>query len=371
MSGKEFKKFCSKMNRRSFLKSTTIAAASLSINPSKVLAELAEKIKKTFPLPEKSIVAITKDKKSISDSFVIDKSRVRRMIDEGIKNMTGAKNLSEAWASVFPNLKDNEVIGLKVNTINPRIPAHPEVAYSIVDSMVEGGINKQNILIWDNVDAFLINAGYKINDTKEGYRCYGTYHDKSIWLDPEAKVYIRSENIVNHHSKILSQHIDYLINVPVLKKSEFAGVTLSMKNMYGTIHLSEQATFDPTSLTDEQVEVIEKMHAHNANPQIAEVNASEQLMKKTKLVVLDALMGIYEGSAHVDPQGVNHTIIISPDRVATDLTGMKIINEERKKRGKKLISKEYAGHIWSAEKLGIGNADESKIEVRMSELKTS
>lgn len=363
--GKNFRR---KMDRRSFLKNSTVAAAALSVNPAGVLAEIEKSVNNSHPLPSKSIVSETKDLKSIAESFSIDAGRVRKMIDEGIKNMTGAKNLSEAWSTVFPALKDKEVIGLKVNTINPLIPVHPEVGYSIVDSMVEGGINKENILIWDNVDLFLINAGYKINDGKDGYRCYGTYHNKSIWLDPEAKVYINSENIVNTHSKILSQHIDYLINVPVLKKSEFAGVTLSMKNMYGTIHLSEQATFNPTYLTEEQVEVIEKMHAHNANPQIAEVNASEQLMKKTKLVILDALMGIYEGSAHVKPQGVNHSIVMSPDRVAADITGMKIINEERKKRGVELISKEYAGHLWSAEKLGIGNADESKIEVRSSSI---
>ncbi len=366
MKDNKEKRFCSKVNRRSFMKSSAVAVAALSVNPSKVFAESEKTEIPKYPLPAKSVVSVTEDLKSITQGFAIDKGRVRKMIDEGIKNMTGAKNLSEAWSAVFPDLKEKEVIGLKVNSINPRIPSHPEVGYSIVDSMVEGGINKQNILIWDNVDAFLINSGYKINDGKEGYRCYGTYHDKSIWLDPEAKVYINCENIVNTHSKILSQHIDYLINVPVLKKSEFAGVSLSMKNMYGTIHLSEQATFNPMSLTEHQIDVIEKMHAHNANPQIAEVNASEQLMKKTKLVILDALMGIYEGSAHVKPQGVNHKIIMTPDRVANDLTGMKIINEERRKRGKTLISKEYAGHIWSAEKLGVGNADESKIEVRKS-----
>ena len=93
-------------------------------------------------------------------------------------------------------------------------------------------------------------------------------------------------------------------------------------------------------------------------------------MKKTRLVVLDGLMGIYEGSAHVEPQGLSHKIIISQDRVATDVTGFNIINERRKEKGIAPVTKEKAGHIWSAEKLGIGNADPKKIEVRKVTIKT-
>jgi uncharacterized protein (DUF362 family) len=132
--------------------------------------------------------------------------------------------------------------------------------------------------------------------------------------------------------------------------------------MYGTISLSEQAVLG--IYPSDMGEVVVKMHAHNANPQIAEVNAGEVLMKKTKLVVVDALMGIYEGDAHADPQGLDHKIIISQDRVATDFTGFEIINERRKERGIPSITKEKAGIIWSAEKLGIGNADPKKIEVK-------
>ena len=64
------------------------------------------------------------------------------------------------------------------------------------------------------------------------------------------------------------------------------------------------------------------------------------------------------------PQGVSHKIIISQDRVATDLTGLGILNARRKEMGVAPITKEKAGIIWSAEKLGIGNADPDKIEMR-------
>lgn len=350
------------LSRRLFLKNSALATAALTLKPSALFAGAKK------PPSPKSIVAISENLKAITDNYKIDPKRVREMIDEGIKNLTNTKSAKEGWLKIFPSLKEKEVIGIKVNSVNPKIPAHPEVAYAIVDSMVNAGINQSNILIWDNLDQFLTAAGYKINPSDKGYRCYGTYHDKSIGLDPKSTVHIRSENLVRSYSKILTQQIDYLINVPVFKVSFFAGITLSLKNMYGTISLSEQTLLGiyPPDLG----EVVVKMHAHNANPQIAEVNAGEPLMKKTKLVVLDALMGIYDGSAHADPQGLDHKIIISQDRVATDFTGFELINARRKEKGISPITKEKAGIIWSAEKLGIGNADPSKIEVRKVQLTT-
>lgn len=364
------------LSRRSFLKNSALAVATLTLNPPSLFAGT-----------QKSIVAISENMKSITADYKIDPKCVRVMIDEAIKALTSTKSAKEGWLKIFPNLKGKEVIGLKVNSVNPKIPAHPEVAYALVDSMVNAGINQSNILIWDNLERFLTAAGYKINTSDKGYRCYGTYHDMSLpfksiarsighgpypdlnmWLDPDATVHIKSENLVRSYSRILSQHIDYLINVPVLKVSHFAGVTIALKNMYGTISLSEQSVLG--IYPPDMGEVVVKMHAHNANPQIAEVNAGETLMKKTKLVVVDALMGIYEGSAHADPQGLDHKIIISQDRVATDFTGFKIINARRKEKGIPPITKEKAGIIWSAEKLGIGNADPKKIEVRKVHLTT-
>jgi len=344
------------VSRRSFLKKSAMAAATLTVKPSALFATTQKS-----PLPQ-SIVAVSENVKAITDSYKIYPKRVREMIDEGIKAITSTKSVKEGWLKIFPKLKEKEVIGLKVNSVNPKIPAHPEVAYAIVDSMVDAGINLRNILIWDNLEQYLTAAGYKINTTDKGYRCYGTYHDDSIGLDPECTVQIPSVGLIRSYSRILSQHIDYLINVPVLKASYFAGITLALKNMYGTISLSEQTMLGiyPPDLGD----VVVKMHAHNANPQIAEVNAGEVLMKKTKLVIADALMGVYNGTAHDDPQGVSHKIIISQDRVATDLTGLGIINARRKEMDIAPITKEKAGIIWSAEKLGIGNADPKNIDTR-------
>ncbi len=355
MSNKKREGNGNSFTRRSFIKSTVAAAVISGINPSVLFAgEESGKI-------SKSLVAVVEDKKSITDTFKIDAPRARAMIDEAIKRITGTKSISEAWAKIFPNLKDNEVIGMKPNCVNWRIPSHPEVLYSIADSMADAGIKKENILIWDNVEGFLEKAGYKINKGKEGYKCYGTFIGKdaeNIGLDPEAKVQIKSQNFERTHSKILSQHIDYFINVPVLKSADspgISGVTLSLKNMYGTISIAEQATVG--LYPEDMPEAFDKMHRNHCNPQIAEVNLSEHIMKKTKLVIIDALAGVYNGAPSSPPQGVSHRIVMSTDRVAADVTGVGIINEKRKEMKVPEVSKETAGHIWSAEKMGIGTTN--------------
>ena len=353
------------LSRRSFLKKSALAAAALSVQPATVFSS------KTPSPDQKSIVAVSENIKSITDSYKIDPGRVREMVDEGIKALTGTSSAKEGWLKIFPSLKEKEVIGLKPNSVNPKVPAHPEVAYALVDSMAAAGINKSNILIWDNVDQFLTKAGYTINTSDKGYRCYSTYHDESIGHDPEAAVMIESVNLKRYHSRILSQHIDYLINVPVLKSADppgITGVTLSLKNMYGTISIAEGASIG--IFAPDLAEVVTKLHDHNCDPQIAELNAGKLLMEKTKLVVLDALMGVYHGAPSDDPGGVSHKIVMSQDRVAADVTGVDIINAKRKEMGIAPVSKKTAGHIWSAEKLGISNADPAKIETRSVNMKT-
>ena len=138
------------LSRRSFLKNSALAAAALTVGPSALFADGLK------PAGAKSVVAICENMKAITDSYHIDSRRVREMVDEGIKTLTDTKTIKEGWLKIFPDLKDKEVIGLKVNSVNPKIPAHPQVAYAIVDSMVDAGIQQSNILIWDNVERFLL-----------------------------------------------------------------------------------------------------------------------------------------------------------------------------------------------------------------------
>ncbi|MFQ6040859.1 MAG: DUF362 domain-containing protein, partial [Candidatus Poribacteria bacterium] len=146
---------------------------------------------------------------------------------------------------------------------------------------------------------------------------------------------------------------------PVLKEHNISGITLAMKNHYGSIPLSDNI---PMSLFD-----IRAMHANNGNPQIAQLNASPLIKEKTKLIVCDALLGIFNGGPDGHPQWANNQLIVSTDPVATDYHGMLIIDSMRKEKGLSSIAPK-ARYIDTAAELGLGINNPHKIDTRMLEL---
>jgi hypothetical protein len=74
------------VSRRSFLKKSAMAAATLTVKPSALFAATQK------PPLSKSIVAVSENVKAITDSYKIYPVRVREMIDEGIKAITNTKS---------------------------------------------------------------------------------------------------------------------------------------------------------------------------------------------------------------------------------------------------------------------------------------
>jgi uncharacterized protein (DUF362 family) len=153
-------------------------------------------------------------------------------------------------------------------------------------------------------------------------------------------------------SKILTQHCDHLINVPILKDHNIAGVTLSMKNHYGTVD-------NPGSL-----------HGSSCNPAIADLNDASAIKDKTRLIVLSALVGIYTGGPGGAPQFKPNKLAVSFDPVAIDWYGMQMINDERSRRGMGEVTAR-ARYIQTAADKGLGTNDPAQIETIQAELPES
>ena len=357
------------MKRRSFVKAAGICAGTFCLNPSALSAlEIREDFNKDLNGADESFstVAIVSHSKASYQNGKINRKIVRLMIDEGLKAVTNSKTVEEAWEKIFPEHLDSEIIGIKVNSANYQLPTHPEFTYSVADSLRDNGYKENYILIWDCYEKNLIKSGYNINDKEFSYLCFGT----SRWgagYDDSVKVKIPSANIELPFSKILTQHCDYIINAPVLKNATpskesgfkaFAGVTLALKNAYGYIPLNDQF-WQFKFFT--AMENMKAMHANNCNPQIAELNASPVIRKKTKISICDAILGIYDGGPYGPPQWIENKIIISSDMVALDTCGLNIVESKRKEKGLNSVSPQ-ATHIASAASLGLGNNDLNKIK---------
>ena len=78
-------------------------------------------------------------------------------------------------------------------------------------------------------------------------------------------------------SKILTRECAMVINLPILKDHQMAGVTFSMKNMYG---------------------VVDKpfwLHANGCNPAVADLNCIPEIREKVWFTVGDAISSVYDG----------------------------------------------------------------------------
>jgi len=104
-----------------------------------------------------------------------------------------------------------------------------------------------------------------------------------------------------------------VINIPVLKDHGIAGVTVSLKNMFGAIH-------NPN-----------KYHLDVGDPYIADVNMLWAIRQKTRLTICDATTAQYEGGPSYLPHWnwEYNGLLLGSDPVALDTVGWRLIEEKR------------------------------------------
>ena len=287
---------------------------------------------------------------------------VRQMVDRAVRELTGKDALGEAWrAFVSPD----DVVGIKVTTAGgATLSTQPCVVQAIVAGLVAAGVKENNIIIWERFSRELPKCGYTLNDSDEGVRCYGT--DKGLY-DPSQKreadawrellkPYYTSEatpvaDREAQFSRILTDEITALINVPVMKDHLMAGMTCAMKNHYGSI-------LTPAIL-----------HPNYCDPYIAELNATEPIRGKTRLVVVDGLRSVYRGGPRATAKWLwrPNGILASTDPVAVDATALRLLEAKRQEVGMDPIG-DRARHVATAARIGLGTNDPGRIEVREVEL---
>ena len=304
----------------------------------------------TFPLFEKKAggkktqkaigrVVIVKRPDVFTSPGVVSREVAYRMLSDSICRLTGHKTPSEAWSSLF---SPSERIGIKINALGgKRICTHPDLTYAVAEHLTECGIPAQNIIIWDRLTKELEKAGYKIQRGGRSVRCFGT--DNDYGFSPEF-----SGSIGSCFSRILTRKCDAIISISVLKDHDLAGVSLNLKNFYGAIH-------NPN-----------KYHDNGCDPFIADLNCHHHIKNKLRLVIIDGLMGQYNGGPAFKPQWAwpYSGLLLSQDPVAADLVGTEIIEKQRKSKG--LPSLEQVGrfpvHIQTSAKKGLGTGDLKKIK---------
>jgi uncharacterized protein (DUF362 family) len=261
------------------------------------------------------------------------------MLNKALLQLTGISTPESAWSTLFT---PDDTVGIKVNALGgKRIATQPVIVDAIVKGLKRAGVPENNIIVWDRLTDELRKAGYRINRSKTGVRCYGT--DTNYEREPEI-----SGSIGSCFSRILSSQCTAVINVPVLKDHDLAGVSISLKNFYGAIH-------NPN-----------KYHDNNCDPYIADVNKHPYIKDKLRLIVCDATTLLYQGGPAYKPQyALNYWgVLVGRDPVALDTIGVKLIEDVRREKGLEPLKEagREAVHVATAAKQGLGTDDFSKID---------
>lgn len=319
------------IERRDFLKIISITGLGGLVYP-------AGNLKGLVPASLTRVVVVQDDNCYASNK--INQAVVSAMIDAGMKSLTGNTSAGDAWKSVLPGIDTTKKVAIKVNCINSSLSTHPEVAYELASSISKMTFNgelfpENNVIIFDRTSGELRNAKYTINNTTSGVRCIGTDSNPGY----SAQTY-NVAGSTQKISKILTEMSDYLVNAAVLKNHGGSGVTLCMKNHYGTCN-------SPGNL-----------HGGNCDPSIPALNALEPIKSKQKLFVIDAILGITSGGPGGPPKIAPKRLIFGTDIVAVDTVGRKLLADN------KASQLSIATHIdTAASKYSLGTNDLNQIEI--------
>ena len=317
-------------------------------------------------------VALVKNTRSVKDNTIVAQE-VYDMIEQSMLSLTGEKKLKKAWRRF---VSPGERIGLKVNPVAGKsLSTSHEVVKAVIAQLEESGIERSQLTIWDRREFELTDVGFT-TENYPGIRIVGTeqmdknglyygsdgklYGEHMIdrewfyWADVEGEYdeytmpYMVNGGKYSYFTKIITQDLDKIINIPILKNAG-ATVTLALKNLaYGSVSNTG------------------RLHAKLWAETCAEVCAFAPLRDKVVLNIVDGIKGCFNGGPGANPQFFcdYHSIITGTDPVAVDRIGYDIVLAKRIAEG---LQKEGAASALNfmvmAEKLALGVADREKIEL--------
>jgi uncharacterized protein (DUF362 family) len=321
------------------------------------------------------VVAVEHPASIISGAYQAEP--VRDMMRKGMMELTGATDWVEAWRAFF---EPGDVVALKVCPVGGRaISSDGLVLRQVVDGLKQAGVKPGDIFVYNRYRREMFEAGIpqwvpeglritwaseaynKIQHDIEGYD-RDTFVELALAMPGQD---IREAQVRRSYvSKLLVRQVNKVINLPVLKHHDAAGVTITLKNLshgfvnnversHATSTLNATGTFIPAIL-DQPV-----------------------FRQKVVLNIVDGVKAQWDGGPGGRPQFIweHKTMYFGTDPVALDKTGWKVIDEKRVEKGLLPVGGGRASnvnryafpqveHIELAGIIGLGEFDDAKIDVK-------
>ncbi len=338
--------------------------------------------KGSIPGPFPGKVVQVADARALVDNKV-NAQVVDSMFRRGLSALTG-KDPQASFRLLF---SPADIVGLKVNPVGPLINTKFELVDAVINWLVEGGLPRGNVVIWDRFADMLKDSGYvaarfpgvrieglqtmvpkgqSFRDAKgrhisaDNFDLDAFYLAKGV-MGKSVPGYASDDDYEHQHvftgeysyfGKLLTRNLTKIINLPVFKNT-LDGVSMATKNLgYGAIcntgRLHKTLFFDVCT----------------------EVLAAPVIRDKLVLNVMDGLRGQYDGGPMPNEAFMfaHRTLYLATDPFAMDMIGQLQIVEKRKAEKVKINEHpRFTEYLRYGQKLGLGIADPAKIQlVRLS-----
>jgi hypothetical protein len=245
----------------------------------------------------------------------VDRVALSELLEQGMQALTGATTEEASWRSV---LGSAERIVLKFNSVGADIiNTNSAMAQLLVERLEAAGYARETVA--------LVEAPPHVA------KQLGTRTAVVGW-DTEIQVGGNPEPLARY-----ACDADAIINVPLLKTHQIAGMSACMKN------LSHALIRHPA-----------RYHANGCAPYVGQVVSSKEVSSRLKLNVVNALRIVVDRGPdaqqeHIEPYG---GLLLGCDPVAVDNVGLSILATERRRRG--LSGGGAVRYLASAAEMGIG-----------------
>jgi len=266
----------------------------------------------------------------------------KEAVDKAVKTLAGELDLAKAWGR-FVNRDDR--VGIKINVLGGRLSATMK---EVVDPIVEGvklaGVPEENIMIFDQFGGNMRGARYAWQDRPGKLR---VLNHEVFGFEEE---YTRAEGGGKGKLAKTLTWCTAVINVPILKDHDLAGITCAMKNMvFGCVERPPM------------------MHReiHTAMPHFY---ALEEIRGRVRLTICDGSFCLYDGGPKHNAKAhtAHDRIYATTDPVAMDAVCLSVVEGYRAENKYRTLDavRRPATYLKLSEEIGLGIADMDRIRLQ-------
>lgn len=328
------------ISRRQFVKSSALAGAALSLGGK--AGPLVGKRPRVVRVHDQN--ATSWDYHSNYYFDYVDQQAVDRMLLKGIQTLMGSPSKSVMLDGLLRGYRRGHKVAIKINCNNRSDRSNEiDATAPVINAVLKGliaylGVPERSIYVYDTsreIYTFRIRDRvlWDVNFVESG--------DDLAQADYDAPISFRMIGD-QYCPKVLTQ-ADHLINLPLFKDHLFVLSTMGMKNHFGTTRPGPSYLHSPI------------------NENLADLNATHHIRDKTRLVVGDALFGVYTGGPYGVPQQwqtfpdgpTPNSLFLGVDPVAIESVMVDYLIAEQEHHGITLLSHDYLHDAMDVHGLGI------------------